>query len=170
MNSADKRRAAADTETLIGEDEMFAVRRSVRRRDPAEMTIAEVDELLSPLSKNALSSPFNETLAADLDLWTARLVQLGWPSPGRLVLVDGKRWTELSPDDPQIPLEIAMGRPVEHGCDFILLRVKPLTEAWWLARLSWLSLMILEEMDANRRMFLAVKLGELRQDGNFASD
>ena len=78
------------------------------------------------------------------------------------MLVDGELWTELSPDDPQIPLEIATGR-VEHGCDFILTRVKPLSEAWWLARLSCFSLMILEETDSERRIFMAVKLGEARR-------
>ena len=64
MKSAGKRRAATDTETLIGKDEMFAVRRSVRRRDLAEMTIAEIDQLLSSFSTDALNASFDETLHA----------------------------------------------------------------------------------------------------------
>ena len=152
---------------VVGNDEMFTVYRTEGRgSDPGPP---------------APTLPFRDAMVVRLLAIELRFMEDGWPPFGERVEVgeDGNSWRELPaalteeleaqglPPQLEVPWEWHLGeapvRRFEYGMNFIIRRVEPLTQGYWLIEEAGAIRSFLDASDVDGANRAAYALGELMQ-------
>ncbi len=169
-----KRRQLRVTEEVLGENEMYRVRRrevALHLEGASEADLREFDEYV--LGVGSEDIPFERRLRRDLAAIEATLGKDGYPPPRGWVLVKDDHWG-VFPEDWNLATAAAYGSMVEvldpdaphrieTGANYIKRRAEALSPPWWLGRLGEVIVRILDEPDPDKRLTLTLLLGEERR-------
>ncbi|MEL6234055.1 MAG: hypothetical protein AAFR46_06580 [Pseudomonadota bacterium] len=145
----------------LARDAMFNVTRTERLIDAQSM-----EDLVSLILGEVPVTPYLDALRADYEIVVCALEDLGMPAPHRPIQLDnegiGWAYFDNTPDLESFDLLVKRGR-AKNGIAYLERHTEALTKPWWFAKFATNALWTLSEENADRRLYRADRLGEIRR-------